>query len=264
MLKTVLLDTDREFMDLFIKYTIEKGRIMVVGAAISGDIALELIVENWIDIVIIDLNMPGYDGQYVLDRTAFIPGHKPMFITLASKTARNIAESKTNYFLPKPRHVNQLYEQTLKIWESRACCKNSENEFAQEMTCFPKKPKQQTPELYISNLLRKLGIPFHLQGTAYLCSAFKIAIEKGVYQSGDFTNIIYPKVAKIYNTNPQHVERCIRYMTNRTMERGRDLIITNHLEIPMISPGKRLTVSALLTALMYCYNRDKELIPIPN
>jgi len=261
MLKLLLLDHDREFMDGMIKYANSTGKYTIVGAASDGETALELLQSNKVDIAIVELDMPNQDGMYVLGQAAFAPGHKPVFIALQSK--RKISEKKATYLLSKPVSAEQLSNSIDKIWEAKTKKTPSRKrlepiEFGVDMTPFPllKRPVKMQPEPYIRDLLHKIGAPFHLRGSTYLQSAFLMVVEEGEYKTGDLMNRIYPTVAKLHNTTPFQVERGIRYMAIRTMKKGRDLIITNHLGIPMMQPGKRLTNGELLSALVYCYHRD--------
>ncbi|MCL2361000.1 MAG: hypothetical protein FWC73_04195 [Defluviitaleaceae bacterium] len=256
MIKIVLLDSNREFMDKFIKYSLNAGGLTVIGAASDGDTALELIKSNQVDIVLI--NLPGDEGLYVLDQMAFAPGNKPVFIALTNEAG------KVDYILPKTAEMFYLGEQITKIWESKirkspSRGRRETGEWAEEIGPLPPRPTKRSPKPFIEELLHKIGAPYHLQGSAYLKTAFQMIVAEGHYQSRDLMNRIYPEVAKIHKTTPVQVERSIRYMATRTMTKGRDLIITNYLGIPMVPPGKRITNSELLSALVYCYFKEHKI-----
>jgi len=265
MLKLILLDQDRGFMDRLINHANYTGKFEVIGAASDGETALGLLKDEGADIVIIDLAMPMHDGQYVLDFMAYAPGHKPVFIALLPPGAiKKMPGSKIDCMLPRPASVEQLTKDIEKIWEAKTNKTPSRKkrdiyESADEITPLPpRRAAKLEPKPFIQNLLHKIGAPSHLRGSAYLQTAFLLIAEEGEYKPGDLMNRIYPTVARLHNTTPFQVERGIRYMATRTMKKGRDLIITNYLGIPMITPGKRITNSELLTALAYCYLRDCE------
>jgi len=247
MLRILLLDQDREFMDRFIKYSLSTGNFMVIGAASDGETALKIMETDQVDIALVDLEMPSHDGQYVLDKKAFAPKHRPVFI-IGSELK-----------LKKP-DIFQLGDEILKIWEEKQPFRKISKlqEGSEELTPLPRRSMKRNPKLFIKEVLHKIGAPFHLKGNEYLQTAFLMIVEEGSFRSGDLMNRIYPDVAKLHKTTSVQVERGIRYMTTRTMTKGRDLIITNYLGIPMIPPGKRLTNGELLTALTYCYFRDNE------
>jgi len=267
MLKLILLDQDREFMNRLIAHEGGIAKFNVIGAASDGATALDMLRSDTIDIALIDMEMPNKDGQYVLDAMAVAPGHKPVFILFhSSKMSHKVSEGRPNYFMPKPSSMDQLVTEIEKIWEAKA--KKApfrkkhdlyNNDFATDiMPLLPRKPIKKEPKLFIRELLHRIGAPAHLRGSAYLQTAFLLIVDDGKCRFGDLMNHIYPAVAKLHHTTAVQVERGIRYMVTRTMEKGRDLIVTNYLGIPMISPGKRLTNSELLTALAYCYFRDNE------
>jgi len=267
MLKLILLDQDRVFMDKIVTYASNTAKFKVLGAASDGETALKLLKSSTTDMILIDMEMPNKDGQYVLDSIAATPGHKPVFILFHTMAAqRKIPSGKTNYMIPKPSTMGQLARAINKIWEAKAKKmpyrkKISTDEISAELTpLLPRQAAKLHPKTFIQELLHKIGAPSNLCGNAYLQTAFVMIADKGDYKSGDLMNHIYPTVAKLHNTTPFQVERGIRYMANRTMEKGRDLIITNYLGIPTIPPGKRLTNSELLTALAYCYHRNNEAI----
>ena len=68
-------------------------------------------------------------------------------------------------------------------------------------------------ELKVSNLLKELGIPVHIKGYWYIRYAILASI-------GDISlidcvmKLLYPKVAKEFDTTPSKVERAIRHAIN--------------------------------------------------
>jgi len=233
-------------MDKFIKYSLSTGFFMVIGAASDAETALDILKSESVDIALIDIKMPAGDGQYVLDKMAFAPGDKPMFVIKSKIT-----------------DVFKLGDEIIKKWEARATKKISHKpsifcEFGNELTPIPQRLIKREPQAFIKDVLHRIGTPSNLGGYGYLQTAFALIADEGRLHSGDLMNRIYPEVAKIHKTTPVQVERGIRYMINRTVTSGRDLIITNYLGIPMPPPGKRLTNGELLSALVYCYSRTGE------
>jgi len=254
-------------MDRLIAHEDVVARFNVIGATSNGETALDLLRANPIDIALIDMEMVDKDGQYVLDAMSVTPGHKPVFILLYySPKPYNASGCRLNYFVSKHLSMNLLVNKIEKIWgvktkkiSYRAKADMSNNELANDMMpLLPRKPIRKQPKYFIQELLHKIGAPAHLQGSQYLQTAFLVIVEDGKYRSGDLMNRIYPAVAKHHDTKPQHVERSIRYMADQMMEKGRDLIITNYLSIPRVTPGKRITNGELLAALAYCYFKDNE------
>ncbi|MCL2051032.1 MAG: sporulation initiation factor Spo0A C-terminal domain-containing protein [Lachnospiraceae bacterium] len=74
-------------------------------------------------------------------------------------------------------------------------------------------------EEYISSTMIGLGVPAHLKGYRYLRSAILIAT-KDMQVVGSVTKLLYPEVAKLYQTTNSKVERAIRNAIEISWERG--------------------------------------------
>ena len=62
----------------------------------------------------------------------------------------------------------------------------------------------------IERMLRRLGVPAHLNGYDYLVDAVSLMYEDETYKSA-MTKRLYPDVAKKNKTTPSRVERAIRH-----------------------------------------------------
>ena len=74
-------------------------------------------------------------------------------------------------------------------------------------------------EEYISKILQTLGVPAHLKGYRYLRTAILLTI-KDMQVVGSVTKLLYPEVAKLYETTNSKVERAIRNAIEISWERG--------------------------------------------
>lgn len=63
-LRVLLVDDEREFLETLIKRL--RKRNLEVGAANSGEEALQVLRETPMDVVVLDVRMPGMDGIQVL------------------------------------------------------------------------------------------------------------------------------------------------------------------------------------------------------
>jgi len=70
----------------------------------------------------------------------------------------------------------------------------------------------------ITHILNMLGVPAHLKGFHYARKAIAAAAENSETISA-ITKVIYPSVAKTYNTTPSRVERAIRHAIGLAWER---------------------------------------------
>lgn len=74
-------------------------------------------------------------------------------------------------------------------------------------------------ELQITELIRLAGIPAHVKGYAYLRTAILIVL-KDFSAFDSVTKILYPQVAKIYQTTASKVERAIRHAIEIAWNKG--------------------------------------------
>ncbi len=74
-------------------------------------------------------------------------------------------------------------------------------------------------EQAISGFMLELGIPAHLRGYQYLRSAVEMCVED-MELVGSVTKLLYPDLAKLYQTTDQKIERAIRNAIEVSWERG--------------------------------------------
>jgi len=255
-------------MNELVQYMSTTGLYNVVGASPDSKSGLEILQAYTVDILLIDLTSPESQGLHLLNEMAFLPGQKPFFVFFANDEYKKF-NSIYDYVLAKPKilsrwNLNRISNYIYDMWQEKTgqiptkkkMSRKLEDISQEELTYIPRRNKK-GPKEYIQNLLSKLGVPLNLNGNAYLQSAFVLAIEAGHVENGDITKHIYPAVARQYKTTASHVERCIRYMTLCTMKKGRDIIITNYLGVPMMQPGEGFSNSVFLSTLVYCYHRDR-------
>ena len=74
-------------------------------------------------------------------------------------------------------------------------------------------------EQLISELMLDMGVPAHLKGYRYIRTAVLMA-EEDMKVVGSVTKLLYPEIAKQYNTTDGKVERAIRNAIEISCERG--------------------------------------------
>lgn len=74
-------------------------------------------------------------------------------------------------------------------------------------------------EQLISHMMLDMGVPAHLKGYRYVRTAVLIA-EEDMKVVGSVTKLLYPEIAKQYNTTDCKVERAIRNAIEISWERG--------------------------------------------
>ncbi|MEZ3469740.1 MAG: sporulation initiation factor Spo0A C-terminal domain-containing protein [Lachnospiraceae bacterium] len=74
-------------------------------------------------------------------------------------------------------------------------------------------------EKTISDFMLELGIPAHLRGYQFLRSAVGMCVED-MELVGSVTKLLYPDLAKMYQTTDTKIERAIRNAIEVSWERG--------------------------------------------
>ena len=81
--------------------------------------------------------------------------------------------------------------------------------------------KTDTPsiEIVISDIMHQIGVPAHIKGYQYLRYSIMLSIENPDMM-GSVTKVLYPTVAKHFQTTPSRVERAIRHAIEVAWDRG--------------------------------------------
>lgn len=74
-------------------------------------------------------------------------------------------------------------------------------------------------EQLVSHMMLDMGVPAHLKGYRYVRTAVLMA-EEDMKVVGSVTKLLYPEIAKRYNTTDGKVERAIRNAIEISWERG--------------------------------------------
>ncbi len=80
-------------------------------------------------------------------------------------------------------------------------------------------------ETQVTKILHKIGVPAHIKGYQYLRTAIIMTVENNNLINS-VTKILYPSVAKTYETTSSRVERAIRHAIEVAWDRG-DLDVLN-------------------------------------
>lgn len=88
----------------------------------------------------------------------------------------------------------------------------------------PEAPRQKSAvrnlEQDVTNMIHEIGVPAHIKGYQYLREAIMMSVEDPSMISS-ITKILYPTIAKRFQTTPSRVERAIRHAIEVAWSRGR-------------------------------------------
>ena len=72
----------------------------------------------------------------------------------------------------------------------------------------------------VTDMIHEIGVPAHIKGYQYLREAIMMSVQD-IEMLGSITKVLYPTIAKKYQTTPSRVERAIRHAIEVAWSRGR-------------------------------------------
>ncbi len=88
------------------------------------------------------------------------------------------------------------------------------------VTEVAKKTAERDLEQDVTDMIHEIGVPAHIKGYQYLREAIMMSVEDSAMISS-ITKILYPTIAKRFQTTPSRVERAIRHAIEVAWSRGR-------------------------------------------
>ncbi|AEY66411.1 sporulation transcription factor Spo0A [Clostridium sp. BNL1100] len=236
-IEVLIADDNREFGDILCEYLSNQEDIEVVGLARDGFEAVDLILQNTPDIAILDIIMLHLDGLGVLEKIASSNlEKKPLFIVLSAvgqdKITQRALSLGAEYYIVKPfdmdvlvSRIRQLKDNTYLPSASTSTSMNSSiSQHKSDSFITEKKPAHinntsRSLEVEVTNVMHEIGVPAHIKGYQYLRDAIMMVV-KDLDVINSITKLLYPSIAKEYNTTPSRVERAIRHAIEVAWSRG--------------------------------------------
>ena len=116
--------------------------------------------------------------------------------------------------MQKPIDFTVLYERITRIYKNRSMI--SRTRFEQNLQFGSDRNDIETQ---VTSIIHKIGVPAHIKGYQYLRTAIMMTIENSELINS-VTKILYPTVAKKYQTTSSRVERAIRHAIEVAWDRG--------------------------------------------
>ena len=117
----ILIVDDSAVMRAMIARTLRLSGVPVgeLHQAGNGVEALERIADHWIDLVLLDINMPVMDGEAVVERLRADPAHAslPIIVVSTERSETRVAalQSRGVEFVHKPFTPEQLRDKIIRI-----------------------------------------------------------------------------------------------------------------------------------------------------
>lgn len=183
----------------------------VMGIALDGQQAVEMLQRTKPDVMVLDLMLPRVDGIAVLRRAAsMLPNLISMAVTscLTAYTANTATALGVRYFMAKPCQVEAVAERLKEILKTE-----------EEQNTHKPRKSEVNIDAMVTSVIHEVGVPAHIKGYQYLREAIKIAVDD-MEVINAITKVLYPQVAKTFSTTPSRVERAIRHAIEVAWDRG--------------------------------------------
>ena len=206
-----IADSSEEFCNGLIAALQHADGFRVVGTANDGEQAIRMICECKPDVLVLDMMLAKRDGISVLKAISSIE-KRPATLATSGFVTDYVAAAAANlgarYLMLKPCDMTALVERLEEIRGGESL----------------RYPSQRTPgqtniETMVTNIIHEIGVPAHIKGYQYLREAIIIAVnDMDVINA--ITKVLYPQVAKSFQTTPSRVERAIRHAIEVAWDRG--------------------------------------------
>ena len=211
--KILIADENAEVRTSLREVLISKGA--EVDEARNADEALRMISRQAYSIVIADLWSA--DALSLISKTAQTGKSTPSFIVLTQIATQSVLmeanRSGASLCLPKPIDYEALCAGIDTILKNRSVVLNDVSE-KQEDRGMP-----DDMETQVTRIIHQIGVPAHIKGYQYLRTAILMTIsDSDIINS--VTKVLYPSVAKKYQTTTSRVERAIRHAIEVAWDRG--------------------------------------------
>lgn len=217
-IKVCLVDDNRELIQLMEEYFEGQSDIEVIGTAYNGKECLQLLDEIEPDVLVLDIIMPHVDGLAVLGKIREQERAKtPNVIMLTAfgqeEVTKKAVDLGASYFILKPFDLESLGDQVRQVHGVAPAIENKG--LKQKAT----ESRKRDLETSITHIIHEIGVPAHIKGYMYLREAITM-VYKDIELLGSITKVLYPDIAKKYNTTASRVERAIRHAIEVAWSRG--------------------------------------------
>lgn len=220
-IRTIIADANPEFCTSFSAYLTREANAEIVAVANDGVTAFAELAEKKPDVLIIDLVLPKMDGLEVLRRMQELRLDCHVLVLSSFFNERTISactQYGVDYFMSKPcdpeiisAHMHDLmHEHPINDSQSYDCRAIAKAELNSDAAAL---------EATVTDIIHEIGVPAHIKGYQYLREAIILTIND-MDMINAVTKVLYPEVARRYNTTPSRVERAIRHAIEVAWDRG--------------------------------------------
>ncbi len=219
-LKVLIADNSAEFgqpcANLLKTYGMEAITLPKDGVRLLSEIS-----EHQPDVVLADVFMPKLDAIGILKELETLAiKKKPLMLVMSvfdnPRLEKQTLGAGAAYYFLKPIDFEILAERILQLTETKKETVLSAN--AKNVT-------DNQLELMITEIIHQIGVPAHIKGYHYLRESIILCV-RDPEMINSVTKLLYPTVAKMFQTTSSRVERAIRHAIEVAWDRG-DIDVLN-------------------------------------
>ena len=221
---SVAIADDNENMVRLLSDIVRKDNdLQVIATAKDGVEAYEMIRNKQPDVVLLDIVMPKLDGLGVIEKVRQDKNLKkhPNFIMISAIGQEKITEDAflrgADYYIMKPFDRDMIVNRIKMV-------RHHENRKSFHMRRINpgENPEQlqKSLESRVTDIIHEIGVPAHIKGYQYLRDAIIMSVND-IEMLNSITKILYPTIAKKYQTTASRVERAIRHAIEVSWNRGK-------------------------------------------
>ena len=211
LLNVVIADGNEAFVDAIKEGIAGTDSFAVVGTTGNGEEAVRMVRQKRGDILIMDPMLTGIDGIGVLTKLKNDGCTPAVIVTsafLSDFMVQQLGNLGASSFMAKPCSVDAVLQNLKLMRETTSAGRN-----------IASIQRHNAIESLVTNVIHEIGVPAHIKGYQYLRYAIIVAVED-MDVINAITKVLYPEVAKAFNTTPSRVERAIRHAIEVAWDRG--------------------------------------------
>ena len=220
-----IVDDNVKMIDNICDILKEDEDIEIVAKAQNGEEGYEEIKAKSPDVVLLDLIMPKMDGLSMMDKinkdSTIIK--MPFFIVTSAISNEAVIQDSfqygAGYYMLKPFEMNMIVD---RIHSAKEGTKKRVADYKKVVAAFEDMEQymERNIESDVTAIIHDVGVPAHIKGYQYLREAIILSIRDNEMLNS-ITKILYPTIAKKFQTTPSRVERAIRHAIEVAWNRGK-------------------------------------------
>ena len=249
--RVILADTNIQERESRQKALQERGMNVILSTG-DGNKVLEALRSRQVDLLIMDLVLPGSDGLSILKELQSMTLRRRPVVMVITAMGMNAMVAQAmqcgaDYYLMKPLSNRTLMVRIQELMDLDAVPVTQVAEPV-HIACGCLGHVTGDLERDITNILLEIGVPAHIKGYQYIREGIMIAFyDRNMLHY--ITKYLYPTIAQKYKTTSSSVERTIRHAIEVAWRRG-DLKMLEEVFGNTVCSGKGKPTNSEFMALL--------------